>query len=273
MNMRQSRVPLHQVQDEFQRYLLRGDAAIEGRVVGTSRVPVATRLAIYGGGYGARLIEALQTNFPMLARLLGESDFETMAAEYIRAHDSTFSSIRYYGNELAQFLEQAAAYASVPVLAEMARWEWAMTEAFDSADAAAVEPSAMAQVAPEQWAGLRFEWHPSVRHLALAWNVPQVWKALASQDAQSDTEYDRPEVKLADDDGQWLLWRSKLEIFFRSLARAEAAALDRALDGGTFGDVCDVLCGFTDEDAAPAQAAGFLREWLQAGLITSIATV
>jgi putative DNA-binding protein len=271
MNMRQPVVSLHQVQDEFQRFLLRGDGAIENRVVGTSRVPVATRLEIYGGGYGARLTEALQANFPMLARLLGEADFERMAAGYIRAHDSTFSSIRYYGNQLAQFLEQEATYASVPVLAEMARWEWAMTEVFDSADAVPVEPSAMAQVAPEQWAQLRLEWHPSVRRLALAWDVPQVWKTLASQeDSPADTEHDRPEVTLAEGDGQWLLWRSELDIFFRSLTAAEVAALDMARDGGTFGEVCDVLCGHTDEAAAPAQAAGFLREWLQAGLITKV---
>lgn len=281
-------MPLMQVQEEFQRYLLRGDCAIEDRVVGTSRVPVATRLAIYGGGYGARLIEALQTNFPMLARLLGETDFEKMAAEYIRSHDSTFASIRYYGDRLAEFLKQEPAYASVPVLAEMARWEWAMTEVFDAADAAPAELAAMAQVSPEHWADLRFAWHPSIRRLALAWNVPQVWKALASQEAHSDTgtetdsdcgcdsdtdtvsQPERPEVTLADGEAQWLLWRNGLEIFFRSLTPGEAAALDRARDGGTFGEVCDVLCGYTDEDAAPAQAAGFLREWLQAGMITGI---
>jgi len=265
-------IPLNQVQDEFQRFLLRGDAAIEDRVVGTSRVPVATRLAIYGGGYGARLIEALQTNFPMLARLLGETDFEKMAAEYIRTHDSTFASIRYYGDALARFLEQDPAYASVPVLAEMALWEWAMTEVFDSADAAPVEPSVMAQVAPEQWADLRFEWHPSVRRLTLAWNVPQIWKALVSQEDSPETQSERPEVMLCDGAGQWLLWRNGLETFFRSLTLSEAAALDRARDCGTFGEVCDLLCGYTDEDAAPAQAAGFLREWLQAGLITRVVT-
>lgn len=261
---------LQQIQDEFQSFLLRGDCAIEDRVVGTSRVPVATRLAIYGGGYGARLIEALQTNFPMLARLLGESDFEKLAAEYIRTHDSTFASIRYYGDGLEQFLKHEPAYASVPVLAEMARWEWAMTEVFDSADAVPVEPAAMAQVSPEQWADLRFEWHPSIRRLALAWNVPQLWKALASHDGDSDTESERPEVTLADGEGSWLLWRNELEIFFRSLTPAEAVALDRARAGGTFGEVCDVLCGYTDEAAVGLQAAGFLREWLQAGLITGI---
>ena len=41
------------VQGDFQEYLLRGGAAIEAHVVGTERVPVATRLGIYGGAYGS----------------------------------------------------------------------------------------------------------------------------------------------------------------------------------------------------------------------------
>ena len=37
-----SRLP--QIQGDFQSYLLRGDPAIEAHVVGTERVPIATRL-------------------------------------------------------------------------------------------------------------------------------------------------------------------------------------------------------------------------------------
>ena len=49
---------LPQIQDAFQGYLLRGDDAVEALVVGTERVPIATRLSIYGDGYCSRLIEA-----------------------------------------------------------------------------------------------------------------------------------------------------------------------------------------------------------------------
>jgi len=251
---------LTRVQGDFQQYLLRGDPRIEKHVVGTERVPVATRLQIYGGGYGARLIEALETNFPVLAQLLGEGDFADLAAAYIRSHDSTFASIRYYGGALAEFLARDREYAQIPVLAELARWEWVMTETFDAADAPTLEASALAGVAPEEWAELRFEWHPSLRRLSLEWNVPQIWNALTRQ-AQ------RPEPRLAAEAEQWLLWRKDLEIFFRSLAPSEAAALDAARTGSSFGELCELLCTWVDEAAAAAQAAGLLREWLQSGLI------
>lgn len=242
--------------------MLRGDTMIESHVVGTSRVPIATRLGIYGGGYGARLTEALQMNFPMLAKLLGEEGFATLAADYVRSHDSTFPSIRYYGAQMAGFLAQEPEYAAAPILAEFARWEWAIAGIFDAADAGPVGVEVMTTVAPERWAGLEFGFHPAIERMDLSWNVPPIWKAL-SQD------FEPPAPELADPPEHWLLWRGDLEVYFRSLTATEAAALDAARSGASFGEICTALCAWVTEARAPAQAAGFLREWLQSGLITS----
>src|SRR5579864_6716562 len=124
---------LSQLQDAFQRYMLHGEADIRQQVVGTARVPVQTRLAIYGDGYILRLLEALQATFPALAALAG-ADFERIGSHYIRTHESQFFSIRYYGDQLPQFLASDPQYAAVPILAELARWEWAMATVFDATD-------------------------------------------------------------------------------------------------------------------------------------------
>ena len=84
---------LAEVQREFQDYLLRGDAAVMRHVVETVRVPASTRLGIYAGAYRSRLAEALASNYPVLATLLGEADFSVLAAEYIATHESPFFSI------------------------------------------------------------------------------------------------------------------------------------------------------------------------------------
>jgi hypothetical protein len=256
-----SRLP--KIQDDFQRYLLRGDAAIEAHVVGTERVPIATRLSIYGDGYFSRLIEALQANFPVLSELLGEGDFGTLATAYVRAHDSLFFSIRYYGNALADFLASEPQYAGAPVLAELARWEWAMTEVFDAADADPIGLDVVASRAPDQWADMRFDWHPSIRRLALAWNAPQIWNAVSEDD-------EPPEVTLNLQPVQWLLWRHELRTYFRSLHSGETEALEAARNGQSFGELCALLCAESSEAEAPVKAAGFLREWISSGLITAV---
>jgi len=248
------------VQGDFQDYLLRDSAAIEAHVVGTARVPVATRLGVYGGAYHARLTEALQANFPALAKLLDTDDFGTLAAHYVSSHDSPFFSIRYYGHELPQFLGSHPDYTDAPVLAELARWEWTMTGAFDAADATALTHAALAGFSPQQWAQLRFSWHPSVARLALDWNVPQLWQALTA-----DTE--RPAASVNREPVQWLLWRQALTTYFRSLSATEARALDSARDGWPFGELCALLCDELGEAQAPVEAATLLRGWIDAGLI------
>jgi hypothetical protein len=253
---------LARVQGDFQDYLLRGEAGVEAHVLGSERVPVATRLGIYGNAYVSRLTEALASNFPALARLLGEGDFHALAADYVRAYDSPFFSIRYYGDALAEFLATHENYTAAPVLAELARWEWAMTSAFDAADVVPLGHEALASVPPQRWAQLRFGWHPSVQRLTLWWNVPRLWQALTD-------EGERPPATLAAEPIDWLLWREDLTTYFRSLTRTEAAVLDAARSGWPFGELCELLCDEVGATAAPLQAATLLRGWIAARLIVS----
>jgi hypothetical protein len=255
---------LPQIQGDFQGYLLGGESAgIARHVVGTERVPVATRLSIYGDGYRTRLIEALEANFPVLSELLGEEDFGTLGTAYVRSHDSPFFSIRYYGNALAGFLASDSAYSGAPVLAELARWEWALTEVFDAADAEPIGIDALARVKPHEWAELCFAWHPSLRRVALAWNAPQIWKAVGD-------EAEPPEAQLSCEPVEWLLWRQDLRTYFRSLPPAEVIALEAARAGQSFGELCSLLSTQLGDAQAPAAAAGFLKGWIESGLIVAV---
>jgi hypothetical protein len=254
---------LGRIQHDFQEYLLRATAGIVDHVAGTDRVPLPTRLRIYSDAYYSRLTEALAANFPALAELLGEKDFGRLAAEYIATHDSRFASIRYYGDELAQFLATEPRYRPVPLLADLARWEWTMAAVFDSADAAPIDARALSGRAPAEWATIRLTFHPSVHVLEFAWNAPQIWKAINDGTA-------RPAAAVSREPASWLLWRHQLKEYFRSLGAAEEDALATALSGETFGDVCAVMCAHFSEEDAPAEAAGFLRSWIESGMVTAV---
>ena len=256
---------LQSVENDFQSFLLAGRTDIETRVVGTARVPIETRLAIYGNAYRSRLAETLQSHYPALAASLGAQEFDALCSAYISAHDSTFASIRFYGGELAALVCEHLQHESAPLLAELARWEWAMNAVFDAADAEPIEVQALADVAPEAWAGLRFELHPSLRRLDLYWNAPQLWKALTG-------DMPAPEATKQDEAVAWLLWRHDLQIYFRPLPQAEAQALDAAGAGQSFGELCEALCATSSEVEAPATAAGYLRGWVESGMIISTRT-
>jgi hypothetical protein len=256
---------LEVLENDFQGFLLQGRADIEERVVGTARVPIATRLAIYNNAYRARLAETLAAHYPALLALLGAESFDQLCAAYIDAHQSTFASIRYYGAELAALLASHAHYKAQPLWAELARFEWAMTEVFDAADAAAIDAATLAHIDPASWAALTFELHPALRRLDLEWNAPPLWKALTQNEPAPAPAAQHPAVA-------WLLWRRELQIYFRPLTATEAQALDAVRAGQSFGAVCELLCEFFGDAAAPGRAAGYLREWVESGLIVGTAT-
>jgi hypothetical protein len=253
---------LARVQGEFQEYLLRGTRAIEARVVGSARVPIETRLGIYAGAYGSRLIDALGSSYPALAALLGEEDFQALGAKYVRAHDSPYFSIRSYGDALEEFLGAHADYADAPVLAELARFEWMLCAVFDAADTEPLGAAPLAARAPAEWPELRFTFHPSVHRVALRWNAPQLWKALTDGG-------ERPELRVAAEPVEWLAWRRDLKTWFRSLEPAEARILDAARNGESFGGLCERLAASHGAERTAAEAAALLARWLGDGLIVA----
>jgi hypothetical protein len=255
---------LARIQGEFQEYLLRGTRVIEAQVAGSARVSIETRLGIYAGAYGSRLIDALGSSYPALAALLGEDDFRILGAKYVASHDSPYFSIRNYGDALEEFLGAHPDYAEVPLLAELARWEWTLCAVFDAADAEPVGPEALARVTPEDWAALRFEFHPSARRLALRWNAPQLWKALTE-------EAERPELRVLAQPIEWLAWRQDLKTYFRSLEPGEAAVLDAARSRSSFGELCELLAAVHGAEQAPLAAAALLSRWVGDGLLVAAA--
>ena len=180
--------PLHRAQTEFQNYLLRRDGPIVADVVGDERVDAHGRLDIYADAYRLRLIEALEGDFVALQAYVGPERFDEIARAYIEAHPSEHFSLRYYGQRLARFLADTAPYRNEPLLAELAIFDWALTDSFDAADSPVATVDNMARIAPNDWPRLVFVPHASVQRLNLEWNAPILWKA-----ADKDEPLPRPE--------------------------------------------------------------------------------
>jgi hypothetical protein len=69
---------------------------------------------------------------------------------------------------------------------------------------------------------------------------------------------------------RWVIWRTELRTMFRSMPQDEAAAFDTLKNGGSFGDICEVLLEWHEADAVAARAAELLKQWTQAGLLTEL---
>jgi hypothetical protein len=254
---------LSELQRLFQSRVLHQARGIESLVPGTERLDTETRLRIYENAFVARLVEALADTYPALRNALGESDFFKLTRAFAARSPPSHFSIRYFGCDLASFIATAMTGVKARVLSDLARWEWALSEAFDAADAIALMPADLAHIEPRQWGQLQFRLSPSLRRLCLRSNAVQWWRA-ASQGARRPTRWRSAKPV------EWALWRAQLTTYFRSLPDDEAWALDAIAGGEPFASMCEGLVRFGSDVEAPMRAATLLRRWLHDGWIVGM---
>jgi len=255
---------LAELQQHFQQCLLA--PAADGPhpwVRAGGRAAPERQLAVYIHAYAARLKEVLASDYRAVLIAVGEDAFERLSQAYLETHPSHYFSLRDFGARLASFIASEPAYCTLPWLAELARFEWALGRAFDAGDTTVARIEDMAAIAPEHWPLLRFELHPSVQRLDFSWNTPGLWAELTA-------EQPSPVTATETEPTSWLIWREQLTTRFRSLPADEQAALDCACACGSFGEICARLTAFVEADSVPLRAATLLKGWLGHGLISVI---
>lgn len=283
--------PLHDLQEDFRAFLLRGDGQMLQRVSGTAKVSAPKRLEIYFDAYRLRLLDALDSNYPVLHAWIGDEEFEKLGLAYLEAHPSTHFSIRYFGHRLAEYLATSEEYRDKPYLREMASLEWAMSETFDAPDSPLVILNDMAAIPADAWPEMRLRFHAPLHRLDLSWNVPIIWKAVnhhiaseknatscrgetsATPSPQRGEGKALPEIPAPAAGAYpqpWLIWRQDLKTFYRSLSVDEAWALDAARKGESFASICEGLCEWIDAQNVALHAAGLLKLWITDGLVSEI---
>ncbi|HVE43268.1 MAG TPA: DNA-binding domain-containing protein [Planctomycetota bacterium] len=118
------------------------------------------RLGIYVDAYMARLVEALEEDFPALAHRLGHRAFHRLCRAYLEGHPSRSRSLNVLGRKLPGFLPGGAA-------GDLARLEAAMSEVFDGQAVEPLRPADFSRMTPATLARARLDCVPTLRLLAL----------------------------------------------------------------------------------------------------------
>lgn len=255
---------LKELQENFKHHLTSGKGEILSDIVSTTELSNVDRLSIYGNAYYARLEEVLEGDFEAIHTLLGDEEFSRLCRRYTDAHPSTFYSVRWFGQYMADFLRTREPYSAHPYLEEMARFEWRFTDAFDAQDAAVLSESDVAQVPAESWPTLTIQLHPSVSWFDYCWNILPVWKAVKDEE-------EIPVLKKLELPGTCLVWRQGLVTRYRTMEPSESAIIQAVAANKNFSDWCEILVDTGEAvEAVPMIAAGILKTWLGLGMISSI---
>ena len=208
-------------------------------------------------------LKVLNSDYPGVQAILGEERFVKLASHYSNAYPSRHTSIRWYGQNLATFLNDKSPWFETPVLAEMATFEWVKGEVTDAADNSTVEFKDVAAVAPDQWAQMFPQLIDAMRLVYFNWNVVPIWTA-------SQTDETLPPAQQVSPAQPWLVWRQGVEIYWRSIDQYEEWALGICQANRNFGELCDGMGERVGISEAPMRAAGLLKQWVTDGLLAAI---
>ena len=232
-------------------------------IVSDSRANADERMHVYAHMYRALIVEALESQFPRLARHLGADDFAELAGAYIRDEPSRHPSLRNVGERLPGWL--AARRADAPALVGLAALEWARADVFDLVDEPAMTIEALRAWPADRFGELPLRLVTAHRLVTVAAGSAKQWDALGAGISGRASE-----GSAGNETESLLVWREDTLVYHRLVDDAERAALQLAGHGTRFGAVCESLAQHGEETAI-AQAYGWMSTWLADGLLRSFA--
>jgi hypothetical protein len=124
---------------------------------------IARRYAVYRNNVTVGLIRALEANFPVVRKLLGEEYFAGFSRDFAQGHPPQSPLMFQFGADFPQALERAEDLAAYPYLADVARLEILWRESYHAADAGPLAADALAAIDPDSLFDCRLIAHPATR--------------------------------------------------------------------------------------------------------------
>lgn len=246
---------LWRFQDGFARALLavESEAAPPREVADLLAQP---GFAVYRNTVMKGCIDALQCNYPAVARLVGEEWFRAAAAVYVRGNLPRHAALLDYGESFPEFLSRFPPAQELPYLSGVARLDRYWSEAHAARDEIPVDAGAVARLAPRELASAALKPHASAR-----------WAWFADQPAYSIWKRNRPEGQESDHtEIQWraegaLVLRPRDTVQWIALGAAGCAFLAACAAGGRLADAAEAALAADPK----ANLAALMAQLLQAG--------
>jgi hypothetical protein len=166
-----------------------GAADVEQVVPASSKQSSVERLSIYAGAYHARLIECLQSEFPVFRQTVGDDAFADFAVTYLQQHPSQSYTLGQLGASFIEFLRETKPPPqpshSEPgwanFLIDLARLERTVSEVFDGPGVENLPPltnDALLSLDSERWPQARLKTVPCLRLMPLQFPLNDYYTAV-----------------------------------------------------------------------------------------------
>lgn len=160
------------------------------------------RLEIYRHNISGGQIRALESTFPVIAAILGERSFAKLARDYAWSIGSPAADLNTLGHQLPTFIQTTLgnlpAFAELPYLTDLAKLEWAWSQAHLAADDPVFDLQRF-QSAAIDGRPLRFQASQAMTLLKSDFPILAIWK---------DHRNGRPARTSTSHPSQCIVWRA-----------------------------------------------------------------
>ena len=219
------------------------------------------RLKIYRNNIISNLTAALRSTYPLIEKLTGEEFTLGLFRAFIHANPPHEASLNRYGAHLDAFIKTFAPAKSLPYLADVARMEWALNEAYYAPDDQPLISADLKTLPRENLADIHLPLRSSVRLLASQWPL------LAIRDFCFKENRDASETLNLDQGGcRIMVYRSGLVADFLPLEHAEFTMFLVLRDGTRLGEALEIIL-----PAFPTfEFHGFLQKYLKLEIFSAM---
>lgn len=193
---------------------------------------VEARWHIYETGLLARASEAIENDFPALAKVLGAGPLRSLTARYLARFPPRSHDIGRLAERLADFLESDGLSRELPFLPDLARLEWALAQAFVVSDDPALHWGDMASLGADGAADLRLQLRAGAALLRSRWPIHDIWSCRDRPLSEIDVPVSRRPCAV-------LVGRRGLDLVCRALDGAGLRVVETALRGESLAQAID----------------------------------
>jgi hypothetical protein len=233
-------------------------------VLPSATLDPAERVGIYHDMYVLRMEEALESDYPGLSHFLGPKRWRKLVRGYLEAHPSRSYTLNVLGRELPGFVFTAPRISHAGFCRDLARLEWAITEAFDAPETPILGEAALAAVPPDAWEGARLLPTEAFRLLALDYNAGSYLDSLRGDEHDHPLPRRRP---------SWVaVCRRDFAVYRLPLTRPSFRLLSALAEGRPVGEAVEECLRRSRPRPTGDRIFAWFREWAQSGVFQAVKT-
>lgn len=223
------------------------------------------RLDIYAEAYFSRIYESMKDDFKATARLLGETSFQKLVADYLKKYPSNTSNIGEVGRSFSKFVSGYQDLRDSPFLTSVVELEWLAIESFYANNSGYLDSSRLAALTEEDWSEVRFKLAPSMRLLKTNWPLDQMWNL-----RHDESEVDSVIIEFLNESQHFILMRDGGAVSFEKITAPEYLILQRLQSEVSLTAALEEVGNLHPNQDIETHVMTWFNEWVSRGIICDL---